>query len=113
MTRIIPMVSFLALSACAGGFTIPDFRTSAPPPVVQPAPAPVVAVNPLSAKERFVTATEQNGCVLNQSNSDVIMANATLSQQDLARVMSELKAEGRGRVSTDKAGFEIISSNCV
>ncbi|WP_106743964.1 hypothetical protein [Yoonia maritima] len=106
MKRKLIGLSFVVLSACAGGtFQVPDFR-----PDTTPSPAPVV--NPLSAKERFVTTVEQNGCVVNESNSSIVLADATLSVEDLGRIMNELKAEGRGQVAADQRSFEIISANC-
>jgi hypothetical protein len=113
MKRSLIGLSFVALSACSGGvFQIPDFRSNATPAA---APVPVAApiVNPLSAKERFVSTVEQNGCVLNQSNSATILADATLSREDLARIMTELKSEGRGQIASDQQSFELISANCL
>lgn len=110
MKRKLIGLSFVVLSACTGGtFQVPDFR-----PDTTPAPAPVIApvVNPLSAKERFVTTVEQNGCVVNESNSSIVLADATLSVEDLGRIMNELKAEGRGQVAADQRSFEIISAKC-
>ncbi|SFR42339.1 hypothetical protein SAMN04488005_1763 [Yoonia tamlensis] len=112
MKKYLIGLSFATLSACSGAmFQIPDFR---PAPTV-PAPAPVAApvVNPLSAKERFVTTVEQNGCVVNQANSAIILADATLSREDLARIMTELRAEGRGQIAADQQSFELISANCL
>jgi hypothetical protein len=111
MKRYLIGLSFVTLSACSGGmFQIPDFRPSAAP---QPAPVVAPIVNPRSAKERFVTTVEQNGCVVNQSNSATILADATLSREDLARIMTELRAEGRGQIAADQQSFELISANCL
>ncbi len=113
MKRSLIGLSFVTLSACSGGmFQIPDFRPNMAP---APAPVPVAApiVNPLSAKERFVTTVEQNGCVVNQSNSATILTDATLSREDLARIMTELRAEGRGQIAADQQSFELISANCL
>ena len=110
MQRKLIVLSFVALSACTG-FEIPDFRTG-PIAVPAPEPTPAPVVNPRSAKERFVTAVEQNGCVLDQGNSVLILEQATLSREDLARVMTELKTEGRGRVTADQTGFQVISAVC-
>ncbi|WP_394177339.1 hypothetical protein [Yoonia maritima] len=110
MKRKLIGLSFVVLSACAG--PMPDFRpTPAPTPEPAPVAAPVI-VNPLSAKERFVTTVEQNGCVVDESNSAIILADATLSVEDLGRIMKELKDEGRGQVAADQRSFEIISANC-
>ena len=104
-------LSFVTFSACTGGtFQMPDFRPTAAP---QPAPIAAPIVNPRSAKERFVTTVEQNGCFVNQSNSATILADATLSREDLARIMTELRAEGRGQIASDQQSFELISANCL
>jgi hypothetical protein len=73
--------------------------------------APVVAA-PLSAKERFVATTAANGCELNSTNSSVIMAGATVSVEDLARIMTELRAEGRGEIAADGTSFRLTTGLC-
>jgi hypothetical protein len=107
MIRKLTLLSFIAVSACA----VPIPMT-APAPV--PAPEPIVApvANPQSAKERFVQAASLNGCEVNETNSSLILAGATLSVEDLARVMSELKAEGRGAVAPDGKSFRVTSGAC-
>lgn len=105
MLRKIVALSFLVLSACATSFPVP--QSSAP---VSDLPPPVAT--PQSAKERFVRATELNGCEVNQGNSAAILAGATLSVEDLARIMSELKAEGRGEVAADGTSFRLTSGAC-
>ncbi|KJZ20414.1 hypothetical protein [Loktanella sp. S4079] len=108
MKRLMTGLSLVALAACTG--EMPDFR-----PGMSPEPAPVAAapmVNPMSAKERFVTVVEQNGCVMNESNAALVLSEATLSADDLKRVMTELKAEGRGQIAADQRSFEIVSANC-
>ena len=110
MKRLMTGLSLVALAACTG--EMPDFRSGMSP---EPEPAPVAAapmVNPMSAKERFVTVVEQNGCVMNESNAALVLSEATLSADDLSRVMTELKAEGRGQVAADQRSFEIVSANC-
>ncbi|PUB19073.1 hypothetical protein DFP92_101664 [Yoonia sediminilitoris] len=57
-------------------------------------------------------AVEANGCEVNASNSAVILAGATLSQQDLARILQELKDEGRGSVAPDGTGFRVNTGAC-
>jgi hypothetical protein len=105
MIRKFAFVSCLALSGCAVPVVMP---LPAPTPIPQP-PEPIAA--PLSAKERFVSSVVANGCALNSDNTDLIMADAVLSREDLARVMTELRAEGRGQI--DGASFRVISGTCV
>jgi hypothetical protein len=105
MIRKLTALSFVALSACAMPIAVPA-------PSVAPAPAPAPMVNPQSAKERFVAAAEANGCVVNQQTAGAILAVATLSQEDLARVMTELKAEGRGEIAPDGQSFIVTTGGC-
>ena len=109
MTRNLTILGFVALSACA--VPIPDLRGT-PTPAVAPAPEVVAPVTPLSAKERFVSLAEVNGCVVNADNSADILTGATLSQEDLARILSELQAEGRGRVAPDGQSFIVTAGAC-
>ena len=107
MRRLI-LLSVLAVAGC--DLAIPDFRSGP-----QAAPAPVVApplVNPQSAKERFVTAAGANGCVVNSSTSAAILAQATLSPDDLGQVMQQLVAEGRGEIASDGQSFRVTSGAC-
>ena len=104
--RTLGIIGLVGLSACS--FEIPDFRPSviAPPPVA----APVIA--PQSAKARFVTAAAAQGCVVDQTTTPAILAAATLSREDLARILTELRAEGRGQIAADGASFEITTGAC-
>ena len=111
MRRFTIPMTLIALAAC--DMPVPDMRPSAPvaaAPAAIEAPAPVAT--PMSAKERFVSAAVANGCVVNESNSATILAGATLSVEDLARIMSELKAEGRGEIAADGRSFRITSDGC-
>ena len=103
MLRHLTLVSCLALSACAVPIVVP-----LPAPVPTPDPDPIEA--PQSAKERFASSVAANGCALTAANSDLIMAEAVLSREDLARVMTELQAEGRGEI--DGQAFRITSGTC-
>ncbi|SFS06682.1 hypothetical protein [Yoonia litorea] len=105
---LIPL-SFVALSACS--LEIPDFRNGmeAAPAAVE---VPEVPVAPQSAKERFVSAAVANGCVVDETNSATILAGATLTVEDLARIMTELKNEGRGEIAADGQSFRVISDGC-
>ncbi len=103
MIRSMTLVACLALSACAVPIVVP-----LPAPAPTPIPEPIEA--PLSAKERFVTSVASNGCALTSANSDLVMADAVLSREDLARVMTELSAEGRGQI--DGQTFRVTSGVC-
>ncbi|WP_333715125.1 hypothetical protein [Yoonia sp.] len=107
---LIP-VSLLALSACA--VQMPDFRAGGMGPT-EPAAAPVPqpTTSPISAKERFVAATEANGCVFNAANVGTIMSAAELSAGDLETILTDLVAEGRARPSGD-AAFTITTPACI
>lgn len=104
MIRKLSLLALLSLSACAVPIPLPS-------PTPAPMPLPVPAPNPQSATERFIRATEANGCEFNQQNASSIMADATLSQEDVARVMTELRADGRGEV-VGSTGFRIRSELC-
>ena len=101
MIRHLTLASCLALSACAVPIVVPL-------PAPTPDPEPIEA--PQSAKERFASSVAANGCALTAANSDLIMAEAVLSREDLARVMTELQAEGRGEI--DGQAFRITSGAC-
>ncbi|PJI92274.1 hypothetical protein BC777_1119 [Yoonia maricola] len=103
MIRSMTLVACLTLSACAVPVAV-----QVPTPTPTPMPAPIEA--PQSAKERFVTSVASNGCAFTSGNSDLIMADAVLSREDLARVMTELSAEGRGVIDGD--AFRVTSGAC-
>lgn len=105
MIRKLCVLGFVAASACAMPVTMPVLNRT-------PAPAPAPVVNPQSATERFVRATEANGCEVNQMNSGAILARATLSVEDMARIMTELKADGRGDVAADGRSFRLTTGAC-
>jgi hypothetical protein len=105
MFRKLTVLCFVALSACS--LTIPDFR---PAPVVVPQP-PAPAI-PQSATQRFIATAASNGCEVNSTNSAAILAGATLSVDDLARIMSEMKADGRGRIAPDGSSFLVTTGAC-
>lgn len=107
MLRNLSLVAILGLSACA----VPVYAPL-PPTELPPEPEPEVSVNPGSAKERFVSAAEANGCVVNARTAPLILTDATLSQEDLARIMTELKTEGRGDVASDGQSFRLTTGTC-
>lgn len=115
MKRILMFTGVLALAGCS--INIPDFRGQFPGlggaggnDTTIEAPEPIAA--PQSAKERFVTATTANGCEVNSTNSALILEAATLSREDLARVMTELRAEGRGQIAADGTSFQLTTGAC-
>lgn len=110
MIRHLPLVAFVALSACAYpvGMQAPQPRSAM---VIAPPPAPTV--NPGSARERFLAAAAANGCEVNASNTSAILASATLSQDDLARVMTELRTSGGGEIGADGRSFRVTTGRCV
>ncbi|WP_342075259.1 hypothetical protein [Yoonia sp. SS1-5] len=109
MMRKLPLVAFGVVAAC----TVPDLRPlPAPPPappVIQPAPVPIE--NPQSAKQRFLRAAAANGCEVNAQTTPTILASATLSQDDLARVLQDLRNEG-GVDLVPGQGFRVTSGAC-
>ena len=73
---------------------------------------PVAAAAPMTAKERFVASAESNGCVVSEATAPAILSGATLSEEDLARIMTELISEGRGNIAADGKSFVVVSDNC-
>ncbi len=109
MIRHLPLVAFAAMSACAVPIGV---RVPAPAPLPVPAPEPAPVIIPSSAKERFVSAVEANGCTFNSANSDTILAAATLSEGDLGGILTELRSEGRGSIAPDGKGFRLNTGVC-
>ena len=106
MIRKLALLCFVGATACS----------VAPPiifPTPQATPTPVPQVMPQSAKQRFINAAAANGCIVNETNSATILASATLSVEDLARVMSELRAEGGGEIAADGRSFRVTTGACV
>lgn len=110
MIRMMIPVAFVAIAGC--DMAMPDFRPSAETATPAAAAVPAPAAAPQSAKERFVSAAVANGCVVDESNSAQILAGATLSVEDLARIMTELKTEGRGVIAPDGTSFRVVSDGC-
>jgi hypothetical protein len=105
MFRKLTVLCFVALSACS--LTIPDFR-----PAAAVAPQPPAPAIPRSATERFIASAASNGCEVNQTNSAAILADATLSVDDLARIMTEMRADGRGRIADNGSSFLVTTGAC-
>ncbi|MFN3663931.1 hypothetical protein [Yoonia sp.] len=113
MIRHLPIVAFVALSACAYPMGMPAPQAQ-PAAVVTPRPAPPApSVNPGSSKERFISAVAANGCELTAANTSAVLASATLSQQDMARIMTELRTEGRGEIGPDGQSFRVTTGACI
>jgi hypothetical protein len=105
MIRKLTLLCFVGVSACS----------VAPPvffPMPQAMPAPISQAVPQSAKQRFINAAAANGCIVNEANSALIIASATLSVEDLGRVMTELRAEGGGQIAADGRSFRVTSGAC-
>lgn len=114
MKRALSLTAVLALSACAGGITVPDLRSGRPAPAPTPvvAPAPIQQPTIRTAKERLVGAIEANNCVLNKDNSGAIMTEATIGRSELELLIVELKSEGRVEISGDSA-IRVLSDRCI
>ena len=104
MKRLALIPALIAVSACSNG--IPDVLR--PAPTVEPAPEVVQ----LTAEERFITAAEANGCVINPTTITPIMAQASLSQDDVVRIVSQLSEAGRATTDGD-ASVRLTGGNCV
>jgi len=103
MTRFVLLPAFAALAACSNG--IPDGLRPAP----SVAPAPEVVQ--LTATERLVTATEANGCIISPDTIGAIMSQASLSQDDVVRIVPQLAEQGRASVEGD-ATVRLTGGNC-
>ncbi|MFA8443809.1 hypothetical protein [Yoonia sp.] len=103
MKRFLILAAFLGATACAVPIVLP---LPLPVPEAEPEPMDV----PQSAKARFVSSVEANGCSLTSANTDVIMSDAVLSREDLARVMTDLRSEGRAEI--DGQAFRLTSGAC-
>ena len=104
MLRYLTFASFVVLSACA-------MPMPGPGPMTDPVmPDPVPTPNPMSAKERFVTAVEANGCAMTSQNVGAIMDQATVGQGDLENIILSLQAEGRAVPDGD--AIRVVSPAC-
>jgi len=95
MKRFALIPAFAALAACEGGFDIPDFRPSGSEPAASSPAAAQPAPTVLTAKERLVAATEANGCIINITTIATIMSAATIGNDELPGLVTELENEGR------------------
>ena len=108
MRHLILPIALVAVAGC--DMAVPDLRPSADSaPVTAAAPVPA---QPVSAKERFVSAAEANGCVLNADNVSAVMAEAQLSAGDLENILPSLVDEGRATLGENDS-FRLTTANCV
>lgn len=105
MIRFTPALALIAMSACT---TVTDLRER----FGGGDPMPAADVGPvLSAKERFVAAAETQNCVVNPETVNTIMADATVSIDEMGSIVTELEAEGRA-VPEGDLSLRVISDNC-
>ena len=99
MIRATTVIAFVGLSACT---TITDFRSSMGG-VKNPFSASPTAVAPqtqvLTAKERLIAAIEGQGCELNATNVNAVLADAVINREELLQLTPQLQSEGRVEVS--------------
>lgn len=112
MIRISTFIAVLGLPACA---TVTDFRTSMASfdntiPAVSSMPISQPSV--FTAKERILTAIEDQGCVLDGSTVLAILGSATVTQEDLKLLIPQLQSEGRVEVKDDQS-IRSTSANCI
>ena len=103
MFRYALLPAFVAVSACSNG--IPAGLGQAPS--VAPAPAVVQ----LTAEQRLINAAEANGCVIDATTIGPIMAQASISQDDVVRIVPQLAAAGQATVDGDST-VRLTGGNC-
>ncbi|WP_439156195.1 hypothetical protein [Yoonia sp.] len=91
MTRALILMSLFALSACAEGVQMP--------------------ASGMSAEGRFLTAVENNGCILNQANTARVLQEADLTTAQVTDIVTKLAAEGKVETSMG-ASLRITSDRC-
>ncbi|MFT5065898.1 MAG: hypothetical protein ACJAXK_002462 [Yoonia sp.] len=100
MIRTTTAVAILGLSACS---TVTDFRASMGGGARTPTPvaAAIVAPQPqvLTAKERLLAAIEGQGCELNATNVNAVLASAVINREELLQLTPQLQSEGRVEVA--------------
>lgn len=104
MIRYAILPAFVAASACSNG--IPAGLGS-PAPSVAPAPEVVQ----LTAEQRIINAAEANGCVIDATTIGPIMAQASVNQDDVVRVVTSLSETGRATTDGD-ATVRLTGGNC-
>ena len=112
MMKQLSIVCLATLSACSGGLEVPDLRGAGEGVFAGGLDAPVEdAARTLTAKERLVAAVETQGCVIDPTTINSVLASAQLSTNDLQSVVPELEAEGR-IVGVGQTALRIVSANC-
>lgn len=91
MTRSLILVSLFALAACADGMQMPTAQ--------------------MSAEQRFLTAVENNGCILNQANTGRVLEQAEVSPEEVTEIVTKLAAEGKVE-SLMGASLRITTGQC-
>ncbi|MBE0413185.1 hypothetical protein [Yoonia sp.] len=69
------LVSLFALAACADGMP--------------------TAMSGGSAEARFVSAVENNGCILNQANTARVLNQAQVTPEQVTEIVTKLAGEGK------------------
>ena len=91
MTRFLVLLPLVALVACAEGGTMP--------------------VAGMSAENRFLTAVENNGCILNQANTARVLEEAQVTPEEVTDIVTKLAAEGKVETSMG-ASLRITTDRC-
>ncbi|MEJ6397928.1 hypothetical protein [Yoonia sp. 208BN28-4] len=99
MTRFVSALALIAVAACGEVSLVSD--TPSAPATVQ-----------LSAKERFIRAVEGQGCVLSADNVGAILSRASITPDDMRRIVPELEAAGQAEVASD-GEIRVLSANCI
>ena len=95
---LVAIASLGAIAACSG---IPTAIAPSAPATVQ-----------LSAKERFIRAIEVQGCVLSVDNIGAVLSAASITADDMRRIVPELESAGQAEVASD-GEIRILSNNCI
>lgn len=103
----IALIALVAVAGCA--MPMAQLPQRAPAPQIA---APVAPVNPGSAQARFIAAAAANGCVVDATTSAAVLAAATLSAQDMGRIMSDMRAAGQGEIAPDGRAFVVTTGAC-
>jgi hypothetical protein len=86
------------IAACS---SMPDLRQSVPAKTTQ-----------LSAKERFIQAVEKQDCVISVENIGDVLVAASISADDMRRIVPELEAAGEAEVANNGV-IRILSEGCI
>ena len=111
-----PIIEDNVYDPSATGVVSPDPVTTGPISSAPISSAPLPSA-PLSDKERLVAAIEANGCVLNPENSERILLELGIPQEQFSQIGGELMLEGRVTVvaPTEEAPnpeFRLINGAC-